>query len=120
MRNFWGAVAILLLLAAPAEASNLYIREYRSIAIVNSSQVQVAPEPGTDQSVVSFAAGTANSAAFASTTRIVRLICDAQCSVLFGPSGSTTATNANSFLAAGVPEYFAVQPGQIVSVHSNP
>lgn len=122
MRKIWGTAAIVaaLFLAPMAQASSLYIREYRSIAIVNSSQAQLAPEPGTDQAPVSFAGGTAASAAFSSTTKVVRLICDAACSILFGPAGSTTAAATNSYLPANTAEYFAVQGGQIVSVHSNP
>lgn len=112
-------VTATLLLPDAASASKLYIREYKGIATVNVYQAEVAPEPGVDQTPVDFTAGAASSATFATTTHVVRLWCDVSCSVLFGPSPQT-ATNANAPLAGGAAEYFAVIPGQLVSVHSNP
>lgn len=105
--------------ASPADAAKLYIREYKTITTINSYQAQIAPEPGADQTPVDFSGGAASSSAFATTTHVVRLICDASCSIVFGASPQT-ATTSNAFLAAGAAEYFGVIPGQIVSVHSNP
>lgn len=109
----------LLLVPSMAQASKLYIREYKTISTIGPIIAQIAPEPGVDQAPVDFSSGAAPSAAFASTTHVVRVVCDASCSIVFGPPG-TVATTSNAFLAAGIPEYFAVIPSQIISVHSNP
>lgn len=119
------AAALFALFAFPAYASNLYISEYGSVGQAvyatggAGGVLEVAQEPSLQQSPVSFSSGAASSAAFGTNTHFVRLVCDAACSVLFGPSPQT-ATASNAYLAAGIPEYFGVVPGQIVSVHSNP
>jgi hypothetical protein len=114
-----GLVLGLLALASSAEASKLYIREYKTISSLGPIVAQIAPEPGVDQAPVDFTSGAASSAPFATTTHVVRVWCDVSCSILFGPSPQT-ATNANAPLGAGAAEYFAVSPGQLVSVHSFP
>lgn len=109
----------MALLAGPAEASKCYVREYKSISSLGPIVAQIAPEPGTDQAPIDFSGGAASSAAFASTTKVVRLICDASCSFVFGASPQTATTN-NALMGAGTPEYFGVIPGQIVSCRANP
>lgn len=111
-------LVLWLALISSAQASKLYIREYRTISTIGPTIAQIAPEPGADQAPVDFTGGTASSAAFAATTRVVRVWCDVSCSVLFG--AAPTASNVNAPLGAGTPEYFAVIPGQLVSVHSFP
>lgn len=121
MRKTFAALLLIGLVALPsfAQAAKLYIREYKTISTIGTQTAQISPEPGTDQTPVDFSGGAASSSAFASTTRVVRVICDASCSILFGASPQT-ATTSNALLAAGAAEYFAVIPGQIVSVRSNP
>jgi hypothetical protein len=120
MRKF-SALLIAAALLAPqlAHASKLYIREYKTITTVGVQPVPIAPEPGADQTPVDFSGGAASSQAFATTTHVVRVICDAACSILFGPSPQS-ASASNALLGAGAAEYFGVIPGEIVSVHSNP
>jgi hypothetical protein len=100
----------------------LYITEYKSIVPLGGAYVsvvaQIAAEPGVDQSPVDFSGGVASSASFAAATTYIRVVCDAQCSVLFGTN--PTATNSNKMLPALAPEYFGVTPGQKISVVSNP
>jgi hypothetical protein len=114
------AAAIFALFATQAQAADLlYISEYNAIG--GSGQVQVASEPATvDQVTADFTSAAVQSSAFQANTSIVRLICNVQCSVLFGTN--PTATNANKVLPALIPEYFYVQPGQSykISVHTNP
>lgn len=116
------ALGVALLFASEAEASKLYIREYVTFGFnspLAGGTPPIATEPGTDQSPVDFSGGVISSAAFAATTHLVRIVCDVQCSVLFGASPQTAATS-NAPLAAFVPEYFGVTPGQIVSVIAHP
>src|ERR1700679_20756 len=105
MRKICGVVIALILGLSSAQASNLYIREYRQLPIIKTAVPQVALEPGADQAVLNFASSAQSSAAFASTTNYVRLICDAACSVVFSPAGASTtaATNANALLPANLP-----------------
>lgn len=92
----------------------LYVTEFQG----NFSGLQlVLTPPITDQTPVNFGSGVASSAAFQSFTRIVRLEADSICSIAWGTN--PTATTSNMRLAAGMPEYFAVQGGQKVSVISN-
>lgn len=121
MRKLLSAVLVSagLLLPQMAQASKLYIREYKNISTIGVTRVPIAPEPGVDQTPVDFTSGSASSNTFASTTNVVRVVCDVSCSILFGPSPQTAA-NTNALLPGGVVEYFAVIPGHLVSVHSNP
>lgn len=119
MRKLAIAAVLALGFTLPAQASKLYIREYKNISTINVNLAQIAPEPGVDQTPVDFTSGAASSSTFATTTHVVRLVCDVSCSILFGPSPQTAA-NTNALLPGGVVEYFAVIPGQLVSVHSNP
>lgn len=92
--------------------ANLYITEYSRIAgDADGHNVQVGAEPGTDQ-VVSFTT-TTQSAAFSTTTKMIRVYADAACHINFG--ASPTATTSNKKLAADAPEYFGVIGGQKVA-----
>ena len=107
-----------LLLASPAQAANrLDISEYNSLVITSGLVAQVAPEPGTDQTV-DFSGGVAFSAAFGSSTSYIWVMCDTQCSIKIGTS--PTATTSNKRLPALVPMFFGVQPGQKISVIASP
>lgn len=119
------AAAIFALFATQADASKLYIAEYAQVGTAvyasggSQGVLEIAQEPSLQQTPVDFSGGVASSVAFGANTKFVRIICDAQCSVKFGPSPQT-ATNANTPLGALIPEYFGVVPGQIISVISNP
>lgn len=96
--------------------ASLYISEYSENGFRSLGGVQVASEPGFDQPVLTIGSVVA-SAAFGGTTRIVRVHCDAVCSIAFGKS--PTATTANKRLPADHTEYFAVNPGDKLSVIAN-
>lgn len=118
------AAMLLLLTATQAFAgSTLSVSEYQRLASQTESggsSGQIAVEPSADQSLVDFSGGVAASAAFAATTRFVRVSCSIRCAIKFGPAGSTTATTANKPLGVDLPEYFGVQVGQVVSVIASP
>src|ERR1700753_970443 len=96
------AAVIFVSFIASADASELKVTEFSNIAYVGPGGVSVAPiantPPVVDQPPISFASGAANSAAFNANTKIVRLLCDVQCSVAFG--ASPTATTNNMVLVA--------------------
>ena len=60
----------------------------------------------------------AESSAFNLGTRFIRVHTDAICSIKAGAAG-VSATTASMRLAAGQTEYFAVQPGDVLSVIAN-
>lgn len=98
----------------------LYVTEYPDLPGAYATWApQVVREPGiVDQAPVAIGAGALASVAFNARTKIVRLHCDAICSVAFGPPG-TVATAQNQRMAANQTEYKMVIPGHVVSVITN-
>lgn len=89
----------------------LSITEFSGARRRYETQCAVAPALSTQVLTV----GTVESATLGHATYLVRLCSDASCSVAFGRA----ATTADTYLPAGVPEYFLVTPGTVVSVISN-
>lgn len=119
MKRFIAALIVSFFFIGPALAAKCYVKEYNSMGVATNGQPQVANEPAvTDQTAVDFSGGAAQSAAFNSATRYIRVWCDAQASFLVGTN--PTATNAMSPLSASLPEYFGVKAGQKISVVANP
>lgn len=120
MRRLSALLMLLGVLLAPSLAqAKCYIREYQNEATVGTTRVPVAPEAGTNtDQVVDPSGGVASSSAFQKSTNLVRLICGASVSFVFGASPQT-ATTSNAPLPAMTQEYFAVVPGQVVSIILN-
>jgi hypothetical protein len=102
--------------------STLYITEYIGVGVVGrfagaAGLVAMAEEPGTDQTPITISGTAAQSAAFASTTKFIRVHTDAICSILVGVN--PTATTSNKRLAANQTEYFGVPAGMKLSVIAN-
>ena len=97
-----------------ASASTCYVSEFTQ---AGASGVQVARQPGTDQSPITVSASSAQSAAFASTTVLIRVNCDVVVSFLIGTN--PTATTSNARMAAGQTEYFQVIARQLIAFISN-
>lgn len=93
--------------------ATLYITEFSSLD--PSGSAAVAP-PVTGQTVA-IAGASAQSAAFATNTRIIRVHTDVICSILIG--SNPTATAAQARMAAGQTEYFVVKPGDKIAVITN-
>jgi hypothetical protein len=73
----------------------LYITEYAQMQIGPAGRVgQVPLESPIAEHTVTIAAGSNQSAAFNAATRMVRLHCDAICSISFGANPTAAATNA--------------------------
>ena len=120
MKRFaWLLIGVMLLLSTPVSATKLYIREYSALGTQKQGDSpQIGAEPAQVDQVIDFSGGVTSSAAFAGSTRFVRLWCDVQCSVKFGTA--PTAANTNAPLSAGSAEYFGVTSGDRVSVITNP
>ena len=94
--------------------SKLYIAEFSSVPrAAQNERIHVPRMPPIAQQVVDFTAGATASAAFSQETRFVRLITDDAANVAFG--AAPTAAGTDMYLAPGVAEYFAVEPGHKVS-----
>lgn len=97
--------------------TKLWITEYTHISTDKFGNSTYCPdEPGTDQTPVDFSSGAAQSAAFAATTRFIRIQADVACHVLFG--ANPTATTNSQRVPANQYEYKGVIPGQKLSVIS--
>ena len=94
----------------------LYVTEFDDAGQTVRGMAQVAQENANtvDQTPVVIGAGSLQSAAFASTTVLVRLETDSICSVRFGTN--PTATTNNRRMQAGDTEYFGVPKGQSYKV----
>ncbi len=90
----------------------LYITEYKGMRQVSGGLAQVAEEPGTDQTPVTFTTAT-QSEVFGADVKVVRVISDANCHLAFGEA--PVATVNNKLVIANTVEYFGVVAGQKVS-----
>lgn len=90
--------------------ATLYITEYAKLPHgFTGSSGQMPEEPPLAEQIVTISGSSTPSAAFQPTTRVVRLHCDAICSVLFGQSPTATAQNGR--LPANQTEFRAVIAG---------
>ena len=111
--------------------ATLYVAEYRTMASVPSATnwapnaAQGPQEPSIAEQTLSITPSSTASSAFGGYTAIVRLNCDAVCSVVFSTAAQVNtgtlpaATTSNKRLAANQTEYFGVFPGQSVAVIAN-
>jgi hypothetical protein len=102
--------------------ARLYISEYGTIAALPATaNGQVPFEPPIREQVIDFTGGVATSQPFQQYTRMIRLNCDATCSILIGPAGSTSASTSNGRWATNQTEFRGVPEGQgfVVSVIGN-
>ena len=103
--------------------STLYIAEYRLLASVPSATnyapqpAQAPQEPPLVEQTLPISGSSTASAPFNGFTALIRVQCDATCSVLVGTSPS--ATTVNKRMAANQTEFFGVAPGQQIAVISN-
>lgn len=101
--------------ASPAMAASCYVSEFTRAA---DGGVQVATQPATvDQTAVAVSASSAQSAAFKSSTNLIRINCDVVVSFVVGTNPTATANNAR--LPTGVVEYFKVTGGQLIAFITN-
>jgi hypothetical protein len=98
--------------------ATLYISEHASLAQdTTAGNAQIVKQPAlTTQTVVIQSGTPLQSAAFGAATRIVRVAVDVVACVLVGPVNNTHATTSSPRMAANQTEYFAVNPGDQLSV----
>lgn len=98
--------------------ASLYITEYRRFGRDDrGSMIPAGQEPAITTQKLTIASSAAPSAPFDAECRIVELHCDAACHVKFNLiKGPTAATNSHKRLPSGATQFFAVQPGHMVSV----
>lgn len=100
----------------------LHISEYNAILRTNVGDdpvsgdgvAQAVKEPSIATQAITFTSET-DSAAFNDSTRMVRVVSDIQCYVVFG--AAPTATADSMLLPAFSVEYFGVNPGDVISVY---
>jgi hypothetical protein len=101
--------------------SKLYVTEFAGAGRYYGGSVPVA-DTGTwienANSPITISGSSAASAAFGKNTQLIRVHTDAICSILVTVAGSA-ATASNARMAANQTEYFAVIPGQTITVISN-
>ena len=68
----------------------------------------------TEQTPISVGATAAQSAAFGSSTIVIRVVANTDCHIAFG--SNPTATANSTFIPKGLPEYFKVNSGEKLSV----
>lgn len=96
----------------------LYITEFEGRAQGAGGAASGAmPLPPVAEQIVAIGAASAASAALGPTTRFVRLIADAACSIAVGTN--PTATAAKMRLSANVPEVFGVRAGDKIAAITN-
>jgi hypothetical protein len=99
--------------------ATLYITEYGTIAgLPATANGQVPLEPPLADYTIGI---PGISPPFQPGTRMLRLHCDAVCSLLIGPAGSTNAAPSNGRFATNQTEYRGVPEGRgfVVSVVAN-
>lgn len=107
--------SLLLFFTVPSFAATCKISEYEYlIKDAAGREVPVASEPALVRQDVTYAASTA-SAAFASGTRFVRIVCDAKAHFVFATSPTAAATDP--YLPADTIEYFGVIGGDKVAFY---
>jgi hypothetical protein len=98
--------------------ATLYITEFEGRTQAhNGNASEALPLPPVAQQTVAIGAGSVLSGALGASTRYVRVIADAVCSIDVG--AAPTATAAKMRLAANVPEVFSVTPGHKIAVITN-
>lgn len=110
---------VMLVLAASmaasiADAATLYITEITS-APPTSVYYQAAKMPAVASQTVAISGSSAQSAAFSTTTGLIRIHTDAICNVVIGGTNPTATTSAMR-LIAGQTEYFVVTAGDKLAV----
>ena len=94
--------------------ASLLVTEYSNVGRGYSGYPLPFPqEPAVAIQAVTFTTTTA-SAAFNAATRIVRVVADANCHVIV--AASPTATTSHTYMAAGEPMTFAVEPGSSLKI----
>lgn len=105
--------AVLLLTCLPSLADVVYVTEYQR----QQANYQAALTPPVASQAFAITAVSAQSAAFAALTQLVRVHTDVVACVEVGGT-NPTATTSSARLAAGQTEYFVVKAGDKVAART--
>lgn len=105
---------VLCLVASVTAADTLYVTEFPGPPAI-SVYYQAVNTPALANQTIAIAGASAQSAAFATTTKIVRVHTDVACHVVVG-GANPTATTSSMRMGEGATEYFVVTPGQKLAV----
>ena len=95
--------------------SNLSITEYSEVSLDQTGfPMPLSNNPGLAIQNVSFTATAGQSATFQKGTKVVRIVADADCRILFGLN-PTAVASTDILLGSGVVEYFGVEPFMKIS-----
>lgn len=95
--------------------ATLYISEYSDLAKTSVDfKFQAPQEPALADQTVTISGTSAQSSAFNANTRLVMVVTDTACHIIFG--SSPTATTSKKLLPANVPMYFGVTGAHKVAV----
>ena len=83
----------------------------------NEELIQAASPTGSTQTITTSGSSAAISTAFASATRIVRIVATEDVNIKFG--SAPTATTSDPFIPANQVEYFKVTSGEKVAAIQN-
>lgn len=97
-----------------ANAATLYVTEFVG-APPNSVYYQAVKPPSVANQTVAITGTSTQSAAFSSTTGIIRVTTDTACVIEIGGTNPTAVT-ASAYLPAGAVEYFIVAAGAKIAV----
>lgn len=97
--------------------ATLYISEYDRMPTDGLGIASMGKEPAIATQTVAIGVASAQSNAFNSKTKFIRLHTDAICSVQFGSNPTATASHAR--MPAGQTEFFGVEGGHKVAVITN-
>lgn len=89
--------------------STVSVTQFSAIGVVSNGSLMCPQSPFIASEDISASTVSAQSAAFDSQTRFVRVVSDANVRVRFGANPTATATDMP--VRADQPEYFAVSPG---------
>ena len=108
------AAVLALFSVGVCDAATLYVTEILS-APPTSVYYQAARMPSVTDQTVSIGASSTQSAAFNTSTGLVRVHADIACHVVIGGT-NPTATASSMRMIAGQTEYFVVKPGDKLAV----
>lgn len=98
--------------------TKLYVTEYSTVARDEAGNViQAGHDVDANVIVLDYTSGVQTSAAFAKSTKFVRVHTDSACSVVIGPA--PTATTSDQRMAPNTTEFWGVRGGDKISVISN-
>lgn len=97
--------------------AKLYVSEHPSMSIFQGNNMGAVDVPVIAQNNLTIGGASVQSSSFNAKTKIIRVHCDATCSIEIGLN--PTATTASHRLPANSTEYLVVAPGQKLAVIAN-